>query len=207
MRGRASEKGQRLTSKRKLEIAQRRARVAELACEGKSVRDCEQILRAEGFQRCDHATVAKDLVVERERLNRMAQASTAEHRQRVLEKLTQMEDFVRARGGNDPNYIGDLLGILDRVSKLMGLNLERNQVNVAVGIEQDPAKMVGYRKFVHETRWIPESAFEAIWALCRKLAKPPTAQTTAAIGPPADSELWHDDESLLLAQGKSEVKE
>ena len=28
--------------------------------------------------------------------------------------------------------------------------------------------MVGYRKFVYETRWIPESAFDAIWALCRE---------------------------------------
>ena len=53
--------------------------------------------------------------------------------------------------------------------------------------------MVGYRKFVHETRWIPEAAFETLWELCRKLSQPPTAETTAAIGPPGDSPLWHDD--------------
>jgi hypothetical protein len=192
----------------KLDLARKRARVAELCLGGNTCREIEAILREDGFRNgIDHASVARDLARERARFNEMAQASTAEHRQRVLEKLTQMEDFVRARGGDDPNYIGDLLGILDRASKLMGLNLERNQVNVAVGIEQDPAKMVGYRKFVYETRWIPESAFDAIWALCRELSQPPTAETTAAIGPPADSPLWRDDEPLMLAQGDTEVKE
>jgi hypothetical protein len=192
----------------KLDLDRKRARVAELCLGGKTSRQIEEILREEGFQNgIDHTTVTRDIARERARFNQLAQVSTGEHRQRVLEKLTQMEDFVRARGGADPNYIGDLLGIIDRLAKLLGLNLERNQVNVAVGIEQDPAKMVGYRKFVHETRWIPESAFEAIWALCRKLAQPPTAETTAAIGPPADSELWHDDEPLLLVQGEAEAKE
>ena len=119
----------------KLNLAPQAGRVAELCLGGKTSREIEVILREEGFQNgIDHATVARDIARERDRLTQMAQASTGEHRQRVLEKLTQMEDFVRARGWDDPNYISDLLGILDRVSKLMGLNLERNQVNVAVGV-------------------------------------------------------------------------
>jgi len=182
-----------LTSQHKLEMVRRRARVAELAAEGKSIRDCEQILRSEKFQHCDHVTLAKDLKLERDRLTLVTRATTVQHRARVLEKLTQLENFVRARGWDDPNYVSDLLSIIDRVVRLLGLGEEHLRVNVAVGADVDPEKLVGYRKFVHETRWIPEAAFEPLWELCRKLSQPPTAETTAMIGPPADSPLWHDD--------------
>ena len=96
--------GPRLISQHKLELARRRARVAEMVGEGKSVRDCEELLRSEGFQHCDHVTVAKDLKLERDRLSQTTQASTAQHRQRVLAKLMLLEDRVRARG-----YIPDRL--------------------------------------------------------------------------------------------------
>ena len=183
----------RLTSQHKLEMARRRSRVAELASEGKSVRAAEDILRSEGFEHCSHVTVAADLKLERARLTLATRATTVQHRARVLEKLTQLEDFVRARGWDDPNYVSDLLSIIDRVVRLLGLGEEHLRVNVAVGADVDPEKLVGYRKFVHETRWIPEAAFEPLWELCRKLSQPPTAETTAMIGPPADSPLWHDD--------------
>jgi hypothetical protein len=46
----------------------------------------------EGFQNgIDHTTVTRDIARERARFNQLAQASTGEHRQSVLEKLTQME--------------------------------------------------------------------------------------------------------------------
>lgn len=76
--------------------------------------------------------------------------TTAQHRRRVLAKLMVLEDRVRARGDDDPNYVSDLLSIIDRVIKLLGLGQERHRIDVAVGVEQDPEKMVGYRKFVHE---------------------------------------------------------
>ncbi len=80
---------------------------------------------------------------------------------------------------------------LDRVIKLLGLSQERHQVSVAVANDTiPPEKLVGWR----ETQSVPESAFETIYELCRKLSEPPTAKTTAMIGPPADSPLWHDDE-------------
>jgi hypothetical protein len=184
----------RLSSQHKLEMARRRSRVAELASEGLSVRSAEEILRSEGFKRCDHVTIAADLKLERDRLAAATRATTVQHRQKVLEKLTQMEAFVRARGWDDPNYVGDLLGIIDRVIKLLGLSQERHQINVAVANDTIPAeKMIGWRRWLRETQFISESEFQPIWDLCRKLSKPPTAETTAMIGPPADSPLWHDD--------------
>jgi hypothetical protein len=184
----------RLTSQHKLEMARRRSRVAELASDGKSVRAAEEILRLEGFRHCDHVTVAADLKLECARLAQAAGATTVQHRQKVLEKLTQLEAFVRARGWDDPNYVSDLLGIIDRVIKLLGLSQERHQISVAVANDTIPAeKLIGWRRWLHETQFVPESALETIYELCRKLSEPPTAETTAMIGPPADSPLWHDD--------------
>jgi hypothetical protein len=119
----------------------------------------------------------------------------AQHQQKVLEKLTQMEAFVRARGWDDPNYVSDLLGIIDRVIRLMGLAEERHHVDIAVHNDTiPPERLVGWRRWLRETRDVPESALDEIYQLCRKLSQPATAETTALIGPPADSPLWHDDE-------------
>jgi glucose-6-phosphate dehydrogenase-like protein len=64
---------------------------------------------------------------------------------------------------------------------------------VAVGTDTIPAeKLIGWRRWLRETQFISESEFKPIWDLCRKLSKPATAATTAMIGPPADSPLWHD---------------
>jgi hypothetical protein len=185
----------RLTSQHKLEMARRRSRVAELASEGKSVRLAEEILRSEGFRHCSHVTVAADLKLERDRLAAATRATTIQHRNQILEELTQLKAFVVARGWDDPNYLADLLSIIDRVIKLLGLSQERHQINVAVANETIPAeKLIGWRRWLRETQFISESEFQPIWDLCRKLSKPPTAETTAMIGPPADSPLWHDEE-------------
>jgi hypothetical protein len=184
-------------SQHKLEMARRRSRVAELASEGKSVRAAEDILRSEGFTHCDHVTVAADLKLEYQRLDEAAKATREKHRQRVLAKLMLLEDRVRTRGYDDPNYVSDLLSIIDRVIKLLGLSQERHQVNVAVATNDGipPEKLIGWRRWLHETRHVPEPALEEIYQLCRKLSQPPTAETTAALMiPPADSPLWHDDE-------------
>ncbi len=190
----SGKRNSRLTSQHKLEMARRRSRVAELASEGKSVRAAEEVLRSEGFRHCDHVTVAADLKLECQRLSETTTATTVQHRQRVLMKLLMLEDRVRARGWEDPNYVGDLLSIIDRVIRLLGLSEERHRVEVAVGSDTvPPEKLVGWRRWLRETQFVPESSFDAIWAVCRKLSQPPTAQTTAMIGPPADSPLWHDD--------------
>jgi hypothetical protein len=183
----------RLTSQHKLEMARRRARVAELASEGKSVRAAEEILRSEGFGHCDHVTVAADLKLEYQRLSEATKATTAQHRERVLAKLTLLEDRVRARGYDDPDYVSDLLAIFNSLAKLLGLNADTRVAVVAVNNDGIPAeKLIGWKRWLRETRDVPESAFDEIWAVCRKLSQPATAETTALIGPPASSPLWDD---------------
>jgi hypothetical protein len=190
----------RLTSQHRLEIVRRRCRVAELISEGKTTRDCEQVLRAEGFQHCDHTSVVRDLKLERDRLAQAARATTLQHRQKVLEKLTQMEAFVRARGWDDPNYLSDLLGIIDRTMRLMGLAEQHHHVVVATTEDIPVEKLVGWKRWLRETEFIPEDSFDAVWAVCRKLSQPPSFESAMLIGPPADSPLWHDDDE---DEGKS----
>jgi hypothetical protein len=184
-----------LKSEHKLEMARRRARVAELARQGKSVRTAEEILRSEGFKHCDHVTVAADLKLECDRLAADARATTVQYRQEVLEKLRQAEAFIQARGWDDPDYMKDLMAIVDRLIRLLGLSQERHQINVAVtndGIP--PEKLIGWRRWLRETQFISEEDYDAVWAVCRKLSKPPTAESTALCVPPADSPLWHDED-------------
>ena len=191
----------RLTSQHRLEIVRRRCRVAELISEGKTTRDCEQVLRAEGFQHCDHTSVVRDLKLERDRLAAATRATTVQHRQKVLEKLTQMEAFVLARGWGDPNYVSDLLGIIDRVMRLMGLAEQHHHVSVVAASDDIPAeKLIGWKRWLRETRDVPEDSFDAIWAVCRKLSQPSSFESAMLIGPPEDSPLWHDEDE---DEGKS----
>jgi hypothetical protein len=175
-------------------MARRRARVAELARQGKSVRAAEDILRSEGFKHCDHVTVAADLKLECDRLAADARATTVQYRQEVLEKLRQAEAFIHARGWDDPDYMKDLMAIVDRLIKLLGLSQERHQLNVALATNDGipPERLGSWQRWIWETRHVPEAKFGEIFELCRKLAEPPLLDSIEAM-PPEDSPLWHDD--------------
>jgi hypothetical protein len=189
---------------RKPNRTRRRARAAELAEQGTSTRQAETILREEGFVHTDHNTLARDLRREREQLAANAQRTTAEHRDAQHAKLLVLERFVAEQANmDDPDMVLALLSIHDRIAKLCGLNLERTALNVAVNVDQDPAKMGLYHRFLHETRFIPEAKYDAIWKLCRELAEPPTAERTARIVPPEDSPLWREEGPLALTEGDS----
>jgi hypothetical protein len=184
-----------LSSKHALEVASRRARVAELAASGKDLRECESLLKEEGFLHADHSTIGRDLKRERDRRNQATLLTVARHRDQLTKNLLSLEQVVRERGLQHDDYVPDLLAIFNQLAKLLGLNADTRVAVIAVGNDTiPPEKLMGWRRWLRETQFVPESAFDAVWALCRKLSQPPTAETTAMIGPPADSPLWHDDE-------------
>jgi len=185
----------------KLRIAQRRARLVELFGQGLSYRKAAAVLEKEGFEH-SLCTVHRDLhALSRQATGNIAtNRATAEHQLRVLSHFVVTEAEL-----SDKETVDSLLQIHDRIAKLLGLNLERASTHVQVNIEEDPTKMMGYKKFLHETRFVSESKFPEIWALCRSLSEPPTAETTARIVPPEDSPLWHDgDDEPLMIEGKVE---
>jgi hypothetical protein len=190
---------QELSSKHALEISQRRARVAELAASGNDLRQCEELLKQEGFLHASHATLGRDLQQARAELNQSTQRTLKQDRDQMRKNLQALIVRVNERdfrtGWDDPSCTRDLLAIYAQLAKLLGLNADTRVAVVAVNNGDDiPAeKMIGWRRWLRETQFISESEFQPIWDLCRKLSKPPTAETTAMIGPPADSPLWHDD--------------
>jgi hypothetical protein len=168
--------------------------VAELAASGKDLRECEELLKQEGMIHVDHSTLGRDLKRERDRLNQSTLLTVARHRDQLTKNLLALETVVRSRGLQHDDYVPDLLAIFNQLAKLLGLNADTRVAVIAVANDAIPAeKMVGWRRWLRETQWIPESSFQPLWDLCRKLSQPPTAETTPMIGPPADSPLWHDD--------------
>lgn len=111
-----------LSSKRALEVARRRARVAELAASGLDLRQCEELLKQEGFAHADHATLGRDLKRERDRLNQATSLTVARHRDQLTKNLLSLEQVVRERGLQHDDYVPDLLAIFNQLAKLLGLN-------------------------------------------------------------------------------------
>lgn len=143
--------------------------------------------------------IAADLGISRQTFWRDMNALTksyTEGNQTAFGKLREMQvgallDMAREvhDGKIEPEVGNSIRGLLDSVSKLLGLNAPQKSVTMKADV--DPATLGLYRRFIHETRWVPETAFEEIWMLCRKLSQPPAAEIKM-IGPPADSPLWHD---------------
>jgi hypothetical protein len=183
-----------LTVQEKQELSRRRARVAELAASGMDLRQCEELLKQEGFAHADSSTLSRDLKRAREELNQATLLTVARHRDRLTKNLLALETVVRSRGLKHDDYVPDLLAIFNQLAKLLGLNADTRVAVVAVNNADDiPAeRLIGWRRWLRETRDVPESALDQIYDLCRKLSQPPTAETTALIGPPASSPLWDD---------------
>jgi len=65
------------------------------------------------------------------------------------------------------------MGILDRDIRVKGTAAPSKSLSLSV--DGTGEQLVGYRQFVHETRYVAESDMEKIWSLCRTLNRPPTA--------------------------------
>ena len=123
----------------------------------------------------------------------LATANLTEHQARVEAQEAALELMEKAllEERIEPEVANAWRQIRADIAQLRGLNAPSKSISVKA--DADPQTMGMYRRFLHETRFVPLDAFEEIWALCRKLSRPPTAEIQM-IGPPDDSPLWHDDE-------------
>jgi hypothetical protein len=139
--------------------------------------------------------LSRDLKQAREQLNQTTLATVKMHRDQLLKNLLALETMVRERGLEHDDYVPDLLAIFNQLAKLVGANADTRVSMVAVNNDGIPtAKLVGWRRWLRETQFISEEDYDAIWAVCRRFSKPPTAETTSLCVPPADSPLWHDED-------------
>lgn len=140
--------------------------------------------------------LAKELGVSRMTLHRDIQALTvnfradnraafAEYREAHLKVLQTMGNAV-LEGKVSPDIAGEFRKYQQDIAKLLGLNAESRSVVAHVTAEVDPAKLKGYRRFVHETRFLPESKLPQVWAFIRTIEEVPTAQSAALLLPPEE---------------------
>lgn len=87
-----------------------------------------------------------------------------------------------------PEVAREFRGYQADIAKLMGLNAETRSVVAHVSADVDPAKLKGYRRFVHETRFLPESKLPLVWAFIRTIEEVPTAQSAALLLPPDEAD-------------------
>ena len=181
------------------QIRARRSRLAELLGQGVSTGEAEIILQREGFRATDRVTLDRDL--------KQLHAKWAECNPEDFEKLRQvqlkilegMEEFLLAEK-IDLDTAREWRAIRTDIAKLLGLNREVVP-NVEVNITVDSARMGLYDRFLHETRWLPFSKYQLVWDFIRTIEEPPTAELKPSMLPPAESELWHEDEEPKLPQG------
>ena len=102
--------------------------------------------------------MGRDLKRERDRLNQSTLLTVARHRDQLTKNLLALESVVRSRGLQHDDYVPDLLAIFNQLAKLLGLNADTRVAVIAVANDTIPAeKMVGWRRWLRETQWIPES--------------------------------------------------
>jgi len=174
------------------QIQARRRRLAKLLAKGVSTGEAEIILQREGFRATDRVTLDRDL--------KQLHAKWAERNPEDFEKLRQvqlrmlerMEEFLLAER-IDLDTAREWRAIRTDIAKLLGLNREvvpRVEVNVQTATE----KMGLYARFLHETRWVPMAKLDLLWDFCRQIEEFPGAELKPTALPPADSELWQEDE-------------
>jgi hypothetical protein len=109
-----------------------------------------------------------------------------------LKILEGMEEFLLAEK-IDLDTAREWRAIRTDIAKLLGLNREVVP-RVEVNVQTIPEKMGLYTRFLHETRWVPMAKLDLLWHFCRKIEELPSSELKAAALPPADSELWQEDE-------------
>lgn len=148
-------------------------------------------------------TVHRHIAAARQEMIAANQDSISEWRKAQLGELNQMREILADNKISAGRRIELTLAILREEIKLCGTSAESRSVIAHVSPNVDPKTLPLYRRFIHETRYVPEEKFEHIWALCRELEELPGSKPMAQ--PPEDSPLWHDDEPKLLTEGTDET--
>ena len=162
-------------------IAKRRTELAERLSKGERV---GKLAKELGVSRVTLWRDVKNLTLQ---FSDPSRAAFQEYRQahlKVLQTMAQavLEEKVSAEVAREfRRYQAD-------IAKLIGLNAETRSVVAHVTAEVDPAKLKGYRRFVHETRFLPESKLPQVWAFIRTIEELPTAVSTALLLPPDEAE-------------------
>ena len=97
-------------------------------------------------------------------------------------KKSQYDALIRiesatAEGSIEPDVANALVRVRDSVARLLGLNAPERKVVGHIDADVDPAKLVGYRKFLYHTRHLSEEDVNAkVFPFCDSLPPSETPQ-------------------------------
>lgn len=186
------------------QIQARRRRLTKLMGKGLSTGEAEIVLQREGFRGTDRVTLDRDLKALHQRWAECNPEEFEKLREVQLRILERMEEFLLAEK-IDLETAREWRAIRQDIAKLLGLNREVAPT-VQVTIETDPARLGLYDRFLQATRWVRLAKFQLIWDFIRSIEEPPTGELKRSMLPPADSELWHDDEEpKRLLEGETKT--
>jgi hypothetical protein len=182
----------------KLRIARRREKVTKMATEGRTLREMQAQLRAEGFEKGTSLPIlSRDVNALKETFEDRVPAAREEayHELQALKKMV-----ARAEELHLGDKIDKHLAIHDRLARLLGLDAATKNVNL--NVTASPERLSRYEMFNQATKYIADGD-EASWArlfeFARTICSPPTL--TAQLLPGEEKHEEAQEESAQAAAG------
>ena len=162
----------------KAERAERQAKALELMKTGATQDAIAEIL---GVSRM---TFWRDLQTIEARYVEGSAADVAAFKKSQYDALMRIESAT-AEGSIEPDVANALVRIRDSVARLLGLDSPTKSIHATVNANIDPAKLVGYRKFLYVTRHLSEADVERfVFPFCQQL--PPSVTPQHLLEPSED---------------------
>jgi len=140
---------------------------------------------------CSEATLVRDLAVLTERF-KLESGPVYQELKKAQRAIYELMEKALLEGRIDPQTATAWRQIRDSVAELDGLNSPSRSVSISVDAGE---KLVGYRRFCHETRFLSTEQLEQVFAFAATINVPPPMRV---IGPPESCELWGDEQQQLL---------
>lgn len=164
-----------------LRIRERRTKLMNIFAKGATVTRAQKELAKEGIV-VSRATVGFDL----QALGCDSKVNLERERESAYRELRSLQRYVAdADDMNSKETVDSLLAIRDRINRLIGCDAPTKSISAKVNADVDPDALVGYRRFVAETRGLDATQIEAVYKFARSLVRPTITVTDV----PEESEL------------------
>jgi hypothetical protein len=155
-------------------------RVARELADGKGVAEAAETL---GVHR-------NTVSYHKQRIGDIASEAVQEYRAAQLIELSELKAQLVSPNIPPVKKVELALAIIDREIDLMGTKAPSRSIQARIEAEVDPDQLVGYRRFVYETRGLDQGVIERVYEFARSLVRPDVIDHM----PPSESELWKDEE-------------
>ncbi len=153
-------------------------KVAEKLIEGKGVAEAAEEL---GVHR-------NTVSYHKQRIGGIDSESVQEYRAAQLIELSELKSQLVSPSISAVKKVELALAIIDREIDLLGTKAPTKSISARIDADVDPEQLIGYRRFVAETRGLDQGAIESVYQYARRLSRPDVIDHA----PPRESELWEE---------------